>query len=342
MRQNTHLADSIDTTEYESQYDECAKELVSDKQVLARIMKGVVTEFKDYDISVIEQCIEGQPEVSNVSVYPGKSGRQKITGTNVESKIRGEGELRYDIRFYAVTPEKKERIKIILNVELQKKYRVGYDLVTRGIVYCARMLSQQKDTEYEGEHFEDVKKVYSIWICTDSPEKLANTITEYKIERNNVYGEITEEERYDLMSVIMIRLSGKGNDEKGNLLIKMLTTLLSDELNAQLKKKKLIEEHGMRMKSELEGEMEGMGGLGEGIREKGIAIGVERGKEIGKEIGKEMERCATIRNLQKVMKVPDIVSTMKYEESFVASVFELIEKYPNASDQEIVQMLKEK
>ena len=122
----------------------------------------------------------------------------------------------------------------------------------------------------------------------------------------------------------------------------MLTTLLSDELNAQLKKKKLIEEHGMRMKSELEGEMEGMGGLGEGIREKGIAIGVERGKEIGKEIGKEMERCATIRNLQKVMKVPDIVSTMKYEESFVASVFELIEKYPNASDQEIVQMLKEK
>lgn len=41
------------------------------------------------------------------------------------------------------------------------------------------------------------------------------------------------------------------------------------------------------------------------------------------------------------MNVPAIVSTMKYEESFAASIFELIEKYPDASDQEIIQRLKE-
>ena len=47
--------------------------------------------------------------------------------------------------------EDKERIKLIINVEGQKKFDPGYDIVTRGIFYCARMLSAQKDTEFVWE-----------------------------------------------------------------------------------------------------------------------------------------------------------------------------------------------
>lgn len=46
MLRKTHLAQSVEKSEYESQYDEYAKDLVSNKQVLARIAKGVTNELK--------------------------------------------------------------------------------------------------------------------------------------------------------------------------------------------------------------------------------------------------------------------------------------------------------
>jgi len=64
-----------------------------------------------------------------------------------EDKVPGEGEITYDIRFYAITKDDKH-IKIIINVEAQKNYYPGYDLVTRAMFYCARMLSAQLDTEF--------------------------------------------------------------------------------------------------------------------------------------------------------------------------------------------------
>lgn len=47
MTQMTHLSHYLEKTEHEAKYDEAAKRLVSDKQVLARIVKGVVKEFAD-------------------------------------------------------------------------------------------------------------------------------------------------------------------------------------------------------------------------------------------------------------------------------------------------------
>jgi len=96
-------------------------------------------------------------------------------------KVPGEGTITYDIRFYAVTPT-KNRIKLILNVEAQKEFDTGYDLVTRGIFYCARMISAQKGTEFKKSNYNDLKKVYSIWICMNVSKDLEYTITSYKLD----------------------------------------------------------------------------------------------------------------------------------------------------------------
>lgn len=341
MEQKTHLGHGIEKTEYKSKYDASAKDLVSDRQVLARIVKGVTSEFKDYDVSVIEKCIEAEPEISVVSVYPGKGKQDKISGMNTENAVLNEGEITFDIRFYVVTPDEGERIKIILNVEVQKKYHVGYSLVLRGIFYCARMLSEQLDTEFSANDYDGLKKVYSIWICMDSPEKVANTITEYSMARKNLYGEFSEEERYDLLSVIMVRLSGKGDDEKGNQLLRMLTTLLSDQMDAETKKKKLEEEHSMRITKKLEGGINTMCNLSDLIEERGIAIGEERGINRGIGIGEEQEKCNTVINLLEAMQPTEIVKILKYEESFVADIVKLVQTYPDATNQEIFSMLKE-
>lgn len=101
MTQMTHLSHSLEKTEYAARYDAAAKILVSDKQVLARIVKGTAKEFKDYSIDEIIAGIEKEPEVAAREVYLGS-----IHGMNAESAIPGEGKVTYDIYFYVMTREK--------------------------------------------------------------------------------------------------------------------------------------------------------------------------------------------------------------------------------------------
>ena len=77
------------------------------------------------------------------------------------NRIRAErGKVTYDIRFYVLTPDEKH-VKIIMNLEAQLKFNPGYDLVTRGVFYCARMLSAQYGTEFTTQDYDGLKKVYS-------------------------------------------------------------------------------------------------------------------------------------------------------------------------------------
>lgn len=280
MQQNvlkTHLAHGIEKTEYEAQYDENIKVLLSDKQVLARIVKHRTEEFKDYDIPTIMECIEGEPEISSVSVYPGKTRKEAITGMNVESKESKEGEVTFDVRFYMVTKD-QEHIKIILNVEAQRKYYPGYHFEPRAIFYCARMLSEQLDREFTTDNYDELKKVYSIWIFFKAPERDSDTITEYQLTKKDIYGEPVEGGKYDYLSISFIRLStGKKWNSKDKL-INMLDTLFSNRMDAADKKTILENEHQMKMTRELEGGLDVMCNVSLGIREEALEQGIEQGE----------------------------------------------------------------
>lgn len=264
MSIKTHLAHSIELSNKQAKYDANVKNILADKQVLTKILKYTTKEFEDCDESIIIKCIEDTPEIGTHSIYPGKA--ERITGMNNESTIPHEGDVTFDIRFYATTPG-KERVKIILNVEAQKEYHVGYDFPARGIFYCSRMISEQLDTEFAANNYNDIKKVYSIWICMQTPEKYANTISEYSIKRQNLYGTFSETEKHDLLSVVIVRLSKSENAEKGNIFHQFLTLLLSEKLDVETKKKKLRIEHNIQMNKKLEGDVIGMCNLSEIIVE---------------------------------------------------------------------------
>lgn len=153
------------------QYDEAAKRLLAQKSLLALILKYTTEEFQEMTEEEIEECIEGVPEISSISVDPeehmpwtepacepgnsgGKAAEQlehprEIQGLSNESVIAGEGKVTYDIRFVVYRPGKIQKIKLMINIEAQKKWNPGYEIVTRGIFYCARMISGQKHTEFE-------------------------------------------------------------------------------------------------------------------------------------------------------------------------------------------------
>lgn len=271
----THISNVLHEISDKAKYDAEVKKLLSNKTILAWIMKHTMEEFKNYPIAVIHDCIEGEPEISKVKLRPGHTP-EAITGNATSDQVVGEGEITYDIRFYAITPDGKQ-MKLLLNVEAQKNYYPGYDLVTRGIFYCARMLSAQLDTEFITDNYDDIKKVYSIWICMETPGYVQNTITEYNINQKNVVGDFHGKARYDLLSVVMVCLGKSETTE--NKLLGMLNTLLADELSVEEKENILSQEYGIETSVEVKEVLNTMCNLSDLIEEKGIERGIERGTE---------------------------------------------------------------
>ena len=163
----TTLAQSIRTSDEKAKYDAACKRLLSEKIILAWIMKTCLAEYQDCDVNEIaEKYIEGQPQVDTVPVAPDETNApSRIQGMGTEDTSLTEGTVLYDIRFTAVAPASGERIRLIINLEAQNKFLVGYPLIKRAIFYCGRMISSQYGTEFTNSQYGKIKKVYSIWVC---------------------------------------------------------------------------------------------------------------------------------------------------------------------------------
>ncbi len=277
MKKKTHASKAIEAAASKAKYDTQIKNILKDAGILANILKDTVNEVKDCTIQEIIDSIEGQPEIETVSIEPGLTNR-KITGSAEEDNIPGEGGIKFDIRFTILLLGEK-RIRIIVNVEAQNDYYPGYDIVTRGVFYSARLISSQKDTEFLGDDYDSIKKVYSIWICMNVPKRMADTITEYHMTRHELYGSYKDTSRYDLMSVIIVGVGRQNETESHISAIQMLRVILSD-MAVREKKRILEEKFNIPMSYELEEEMNKMCNLSDYVEQRGIEQGIERGIEI--------------------------------------------------------------
>ncbi len=278
MNTDTTIAKNIRMADEKASYDAACKRLLSEKIILAWIMKNCLEEYRDCDVNEIaEKYIEGTPQVGEVAVAPDESNRVSvIQGAGNEDTSLTEGTIFYDIRFLAIAPVSAELIRLIINIEAQNDFYPGYPLIKRGIYYCSRMISAQYGTEFTNSHYENIKKVYSIWICMNPPKSRENSITRYYIAEENLVGSVKEQKAdYDLMAAVMICL-GKERDS-GTDLLKLLNVLLSTETGSQDKCQILEEDFHIRMTQTLESEVSLMCNLSKGVEEKGIEKGRQEG-----------------------------------------------------------------
>ena len=54
--------------------------------------------------------------------------------------------------------------QIIVNVAAQKDGPKGYQILNRAIFYVSRLISSQKERDFENSNYDDIKRVYSIWV----------------------------------------------------------------------------------------------------------------------------------------------------------------------------------
>lgn len=277
METDTTIAKNIRVADERAGYDAACKRLLSEKIILAWIMKSCLEEYRDCDVNEIaENYIEGQPQTGEVAVAPDASNQTSVIhGAGNEDKTLTEGTVTYDIRFLAVAPVSGELIRLIINIEAQNDFYPGYPLIKRGIYYCSRMISAQYGTEFTESHYEDIKKVYSIWICMNPPKNRQNSITCYHITEKNLAGSVRERKSdYDLMTAVMICL---GKEEGETDVLRLLHVLLSTEKDPGDKCHILEEDFKIKMTQTLESEVSLMCNLSKGVEEKGIQKGLDKG-----------------------------------------------------------------
>ena len=285
MERQTALAEAIDTVADKAKYDRCAKKFLSFKAIDAWILKTCVKEFSLFSVDYIsEHCMSGEVEISEHAVHQDELNRgqkinsdEQVTKMNSESSSINEGTVYYDVRFNAIAPENGESITLIINLEIQTDDKPGYELVTRGTYYCARMISEQHGTVFTGDHYEKIQKVYSIWICPSTPDCRKNGMFRYHTIEDPVFGDAyVKKENYDLMEVVILNL-GEPDNEADCGILNLLNTLFSPTVLPDEKKKVLSEKYNIAMTAELESEVQRMCNLGTAIenkaRDEGIDIG---------------------------------------------------------------------
>ena len=272
---NAELKNAIKATDSKAEYDTSAKRLLGQKSILAHILVKTVDEFKGMDPKKVVDSIEGTPHIGTVPVEPGltnavseKNG-ERLVGFNTENGEVNEGLIRFDIVFYVRM--KDGLSQIIINVEAQKDEPNGYEILNRAIFYVSRLISSQKERDFENSSYDDIKRVYSIWICMNMKE---NTMSYVHLTKEDLIGSYEWKGNLDLLNIIMLGLAKKlpEHDETYEL-HRLLGALLSQDLTVDEKLNIIGNEYDIPIEENFRKDVSVMCNLSQGIEEKGIAIG---------------------------------------------------------------------
>ncbi len=138
--------------------DKCHKRLLQNKQTLALVLKSCCPEFQDLSLAEVVKRIE--------------PSRKSACVRGENNEINGDVSK---VVLDTLTTVDLGSAPMLVNVEVQAKRNPGYCLENREIYYVARIVSIEKDRGYVNT-YNRLLKVYSIWLMTDPPKKLAGDI----------------------------------------------------------------------------------------------------------------------------------------------------------------------
>ena len=242
-------------------------------------MKTVV-EFQGMKPEDVVTYIEGEPSISVVPVEPGLANMEKtdatgqrIVGLNTENAEINEGLVRFDIIFYVRMPSvddtKNGLSQIIVNIEAQKDEPTEYKILNRAIFYVSRLISSQKERDFVNTNYDDIKQVFSIWICMNMDD---NSLSHIHLTKDEMLKPCTWKGNLDLLNIVLIGITNEipEHDEKYEM-HRLIGALLSSELKEQEKLDIIEHEYNIPISQEFREDVSIMCNLSQGIEDKAIA-----------------------------------------------------------------------
>lgn len=277
---NTEIANAVNAAGDKAQYDTRVKRLLAQKSILAHILVKTVVEFQGMKPEDVVTYIEGEPSISVVPVEPGLANMEKtdatgqrIVGLNTENAEINEGLVRFDIIFYVRMPSivgrKNGLSQIIVNIEAQKDEPTEYKILNRAIFYVSRLISSQKERDFVNTNYDDIKQVFSIWICMNIDD---NSLSHIHLTKDEMLKPCNWKGNLDLLNIVLIGITNEipEHDEKYEM-HRLIGALLSSELKEQEKLDIIEHEYNIPISQEFREDVSIMCNLSQGIEDKAIA-----------------------------------------------------------------------
>ena len=268
---NTEIANAVNAAGDKAQYDTRVKRLLAQKSILAHILVKTVDEFKGMKPEDVVKYIEGEPSISVVPVEPGLANMEKtdatgqrIVGLNTENAKINEGLVRFDIIFYVRM--KNGLSQIIVNIEAQKDEPTEYKILNRAIFYVSRLISSQKERDFVNTNYDDIKQVFSIWICMNMDD---NSLSHIHLTKDEMLKPCNWKGNLDLLNIVLIGITNEipEHDEKYEM-HRLIGALLSSELKEQEKLDIIEHEYNIPTSQEFREDVRIMCNLSTGIEER--------------------------------------------------------------------------
>ena len=279
---NTEIANAVNAAGDKAQYDTRVKRLLAQKSILAHILVKTIDEFKGMKPEDVVKYIEGEPSISVVPVEPGLANMEKtdaagqrIVGLNTENAEINEGLVRFDIIFYVRM--KNGLSQIIVNIEAQKDEPTEYKILNRAIFYVSRLISSQKERDFVNTNYDDIKQVFSIWICMNMDD---NSLSHIHLTKDELLKPCNWKGNLDLLNIVLIGITNgiPEHDEKYEM-HRLIGALLSSELKEQEKLDIIEHEYNIPTSQEFREDVRIMCNLSTGIEERATERATEKTSE---------------------------------------------------------------
>ena len=230
-----------------------------------------VDEFKGMKPEDVVKYIEGEPSISVVPVEPGLANMEKtdatgqrIVGLNTENAEINEGLVRFDIIFYVRM--KNGLSQIIVNIEAQKDEPTEYKILSRAIFYVSRLISSQKERDFVNTNYDDIKQVFSIWICMNMDD---NSLSHIHLTKDELLKPCNWKGNLDLLNIVLIGITNEiPEHDKKYEMHRLIGALLSSELKEQEKLDIIEHEYNIPTSQEFREDVRIMCNLSTGIEER--------------------------------------------------------------------------
>ena len=133
------------------------------------------------------------------------------------------------------------------------------------------MISSQKERDFSNSNYNDIKRVYSIWVCMNMPE---NSLEHIHLVKDSIVNFHEWKGKMDLVNIVMIGLTEELPEyEEKYELHRLLGALLSQDLTANEKLDIIGNEYAIPMEKDFREDVSIMSNLSQKIKETGIEMG---------------------------------------------------------------------
>ena len=152
-----------------------------------------------------------------------------------------------------------------------------YKILNRAIFYVSRLISSQKERDFVNTNYDDIKQVFSIWICMNMDY---NSLSHIHLTKDEMLKPCNWKGNLDLLNIVLIGITNEipEHDEKYEM-HRLIGALLSSELKEQEKLDIIEHEYNIPISQEFREDVKIMCNLSTGIEERATERATKKATE---------------------------------------------------------------